>query len=137
MGHSLIGMISMTIGVLQFTVVPPIVDFSRTHATNPAWPRHARFHVVTQVLTTSGIGLIALFCLWSDRMPPNLGICFATILSLVALGGFFLSALSARFYDGAVSADETSPAILFGAIDGNVANFGSAMFAVVLGRLIV
>jgi hypothetical protein len=29
----------------------PSIDFSRAHASNPRWTRHARFHVVWQIVS--------------------------------------------------------------------------------------
>ncbi len=42
----LIGKILMTVATIMYGFVPPFVDFNRTHATNPTWVGHARFHIV-------------------------------------------------------------------------------------------
>jgi hypothetical protein len=128
-----IGYLLMTVAILQFTVIPMLADFNRSHAANPSWPAHARFHVVTQVLTTSGLGVLALFFLWSERVEPALGVCVATMLGLTALGGFFASVATTRFYGGMVTntvGTMKAPAH----VDGNVINFSSALALLLLGR---
>jgi hypothetical protein len=131
-----LGYLLMTVAILQFTVIPIIADFNRSHAANPQWPAHARFHVVTQVLTTSGLGAVALYFLWSGRVEPALGVCIATMLGLTALGGFFASAASARFYGGVLANtanDASSPRL----IDGNIVNFGCAFVILLAGRALL
>ena len=39
-------------------------DFNKTHATNPKWTPHARFHVVWQISSYVGFGLLALALIW-------------------------------------------------------------------------
>jgi hypothetical protein len=45
---------------LAIAIGPCIADFNRTHATNPLWPPHARFHVVWQCLIQASMGLIVV-----------------------------------------------------------------------------
>jgi len=52
--------ILLTLTTLGYGLATIKADFNKTHATNPAWTPHARFHVVWQILSYSGVGLIAL-----------------------------------------------------------------------------
>jgi hypothetical protein len=128
----------MTIAILQFTIIPLFADLNRTHATNPEWPGHARNHLVTQVLTTSAVGVAALYFLWSGRFAPSLGICIAMILSTVALGPFFASALASPLFGGQIMPLRAGlGAVRFGRIEGNIVNFGASVILLIAGRLLL
>jgi hypothetical protein len=38
--------ILLTIATLGYSAIPGIFDSNNTHATNPSWTGHARYHVV-------------------------------------------------------------------------------------------
>ena len=41
--------ILLTLTILGYALVTIKADFNKTHATNPKWTPHARFHVVWQI----------------------------------------------------------------------------------------
>jgi hypothetical protein len=130
-----LGISLMTLAILQFTVIPLFADLNRSHAANPAWPGHARNHLVTQVLTTSSLGVLALFFLWGDRVDPDLGICLAMMLSFAALLPFFASTFSSRLFGGDIMPDRIGLGpVYFAGVEGNLLNFGSAFALLIIGR---
>jgi hypothetical protein len=132
------GMALMTLGILQFTIIPLFADLNRSHATNPDWPGHARNHLVTQVLTTSSLGLIALYFMWSGRVSFDLGVCIAMICSAAALAPFFISALTSPLFGGQLMPARIGLGrIHFAHIEGNALNFGVSAAMLVIGRLIL
>jgi hypothetical protein len=131
------GMALMTIGILQYTIIPLFADLNRTHAANPEWPGHARNHLVTQVLTTSLLGILALFFLWSGRVSNELGICLAMLLSMAALIPFFVSSIFSPLFGGQIMPTRQGLGTITAAgIEGNLVNFGLAAIAIVIGRLL-
>lgn len=133
-----VGLILMTIAILQFTVIPLIADLNRSHAANPDWPGHARSHLVTQVLTTSSLGVLALYFLWSARFAPDLRICLAMLCALTALAPFFISTLATPLFGGQIMPPRAGLGrIRFARIEGNVANFSVSLVLLVVGRLML
>src|SRR5262245_7128751 len=95
--------ILLTLAVVGYAVITIIADFNKTHATNPRWTPHARFHVVWQVSSYCGIGLIALFLIWTTG--PAAKLWLAVALAAVVYAGFFVTMFAmARF--GGTLADE-------------------------------
>ena len=98
-----IARILLTLNVLGFSVAPAIADFSKTHATNPLWTPHARFHVVWQVLSYCGIGLLALGLIWIGGPTAMLRLWLAWGLALAIYVGFFATVFSMPMYGGKVA----------------------------------
>ena len=133
-----LGLVLMTIAILQFTVIPLFADLNRSHAANPDWPGHARNHLVTQVLTTSSLGVLALYFLWSGRFAPDLRICLAMLCSLAALAPFFISTSATPLFGGQIMPQRTGLGrFRFAGIEGNVANFSMSLVLLIAGRLML
>lgn len=130
------GLVLMSIAILQYGVVPLFADLNTTHALNPRWSKHARFHVVTQALTGAAISAVAMFLLWSPSIERNVGICLAATLSFCVLGAFFVSVALRSFYGGALS-DVEGGIPQAGGIDLNALNFGVAGALLIAGRLLL
>ena len=97
--------ILLTLTTLGYALVTIKADFNRTHATNPKWTPHARFHVVWQILSYAGVGLIALYLIWIDGPRPLERLYLAAALSAAIYGGFFLSVFSRPLFGGALYDD--------------------------------
>ncbi len=132
----MIGMILITVGILMYTLIPVLADLNRTHATNPNWPSHARFHVVTQVVTTFAIGVIALWYLWTPTIDRSTGMAISVVLSFAVLGGFFVSAMFKSLYSGELSDKEGGIPKTF-SIDLNALNFGFSAVFIIAGSLVL
>ena len=132
----LLGLSIMSLAILMYGAIPLLADLNRTHATNPKWSAHARFHVVTQVITTSSVAAVALWLLWSPNVDRDLGICVAAVLSFCVIGGFFASAALRSRYGGALS-DRDGGIPQVRGIDLNSLNFGAAAVLLITGRLLL
>jgi hypothetical protein len=94
--------ILLTLSVLGYAAGTVKADFNKTHATNPAWTPHARFHVVWQILSYSGIGLIALYLIWSGGPNAFEHLIVAAALAVAIYGAFFATVLSRPVYQGSL-----------------------------------
>ncbi len=97
-----IARILLTLSVLGYSAGTLKADFNKTHATNPAWTPHARFHVVWQILSYSGVGLIALYLIWSGGPDAFEHLVVAAALGVAVYGAFFATVFSRPVYQGSL-----------------------------------
>jgi hypothetical protein len=90
--------ILLTVVTLGYSLIPALADFNTTHATNPKWLPHARYHVVWQVMSYICMALIALYLIWgSDDTFGMAGLW----LAVSAYIGFYAAAVAKPLYGGA------------------------------------
>src|SRR6266516_3713980 len=90
--HNLLARILLSLMTAGYGLTTIKADFNRSHATHPLWTPHARFHVVWQVTSYVGFGLIAFALIW---MPGPL---YVERLYLVC--AFFIAVLAMPIYGG-------------------------------------
>ncbi len=81
-------------------VLPVFIDLNRTHATNPLWTGHARFHLVYQVFTLLPLGAVEVGLLWWPGPDSAARFYLAALLTATSLAGFLLAALTRKLYGG-------------------------------------
>jgi hypothetical protein len=79
------------------------IDLNQTHATNPLWPRHARFHLVWQVASTSLLSALEIALLWWPGPDIEQRFYLAAVLTCIPLLGFLTALISRKAFDGALS----------------------------------
>lgn len=111
----------------------PAVDLSRTHATNPKWPGHARFHLVWQVITASLLSALEIGLIWWSGPYVEERFYLASTLTCIPLLAFFTAVISRKGYDGSLSDPNGIPPariVIFGTvhhIDLNIVAVGAAL----------
>ena len=98
----IVACILLTLAALGYSAATVMADFNNTHATNPDWTPHARFHVVWQVLSYCGVALISLYLIWMPGPMPTERLYLAAALAVAVYGGFFGAAIGRPFYGGAL-----------------------------------
>lgn len=96
----LVARILLTIATLGYGLVTIKADFNNTHATNPLWTPHARFHVVWQVLSYAGVGLLSLGLIWIRGPLETERLYLAGALAAAMYGGFFAALIARPLYGG-------------------------------------
>ncbi|PDT73456.1 hypothetical protein CO675_30830 [Bradyrhizobium sp. C9] len=100
-GH-LLSRVLLTLAAIGYGFVTIKADFNRTHATNPLWTPHARFHVVWQVLSYTGIAVIALCLIWLSGPLAKERLWLAGALGAAVYGAFFVTLLARKLFGGAL-----------------------------------
>lgn len=99
--------ILLTIATLGYSLSPAYFDSNDTHATNPSWPGHARFHLVWQISAYVYVALIALVLIWTSG-EETFQLWLASGLGAAIYTGFWSATLARRIYGGRL-VDEAKP----------------------------
>lgn len=92
--------ILLTIASLGYGVATIVADLNKTHASNPLWTPHARFHVVWQVLSYNGISLLALALIWFPGPMQVERLYLVCAITFVVVAAFYLTWAVMPMYGG-------------------------------------
>lgn len=96
-----IARIFLTLTVLGYALVTIKADFNKTHATNPRWTPHARFHVVWQISSYVGFGLLAFALIWWPGPLAVERLYLVALMGAIVYAAFFAALIAMPIYGGA------------------------------------
>lgn len=140
---SLASQILLTVAILGYSAVPVGADFNRTHATNPLWVPHARYHVVWQVCSYVGVGAISMWLLWAPGPDQVARAHLVAALATCIYAGFFTAAFTMPIYGGSLADPNGIPPLRFHAfgqkrrIDLNVLTFSVMVIVLATGWILL
>jgi hypothetical protein len=110
----------ITLAILVYGLLVPILEINTSHVFNPSWPAHALLHEVWQLITNS---MLALYCLWLTWVKKDL--ILPSLIGMLVTGGFLLAFLIKGSFGGSMVHPDGSEATLMGM------NAGVLVFALV------
>jgi hypothetical protein len=116
----------ITLGILVYGLLVPILEVNPSHVFNPDWPAHALLHEVWQLITNSMLGL---YCLWRTWVKKDL--MLSSVIGMFVTGGFLLAFLLKESFGGSMVHPDGSEATLMG-INAGVIVF-TLVFAIFTG----
>jgi len=131
---SLTARILLSVSAIQFGLIPPLVDFTETHVFHPAWPPHARFHLVWLLVLGASLALWVLYAIWIASRRDSVAGRQASLIGCLVLAGFFVAAIARAGYGGSLT-DAAEPIQILG-VDGNVFSFAIAAVLQGIGTLL-
>ena len=93
--------ILLTVLTLGYSLATVLADFNKTHATNPLWTGHARFHLVWQVASYNLIGLVMLVLLWVPGAQELARVWLVWTVAACVYAAFFLTLGTMGLFGGA------------------------------------
>ena len=97
---NLLARILLTLVTAGYGVATILADINKTHATNPTWTPHARFHVVWQVSSYAGFGLLALGLIWTPGAYAAERLYLACTFAAIVYAAFFVALFTMKLYGG-------------------------------------
>jgi len=99
--HLLIARILLTLATAGYAFATILADFNKTHATNPQWTPHARFHVVWQISSYACFGLLALALIWWPGPEAVARLYLVAVMAAIVYTAFFGALFAMPIYGGA------------------------------------
>jgi hypothetical protein len=129
----------LTVATTGYGLLTVKADFNKTHATNPLWIGHARFHVVWQIASYAGFGAIPLWLIWAPGEMAVERLYLASAFAVVAYGAFFIALLCMPVYGGRAYDDNGYLPFAVGRMkwDANVTAFSVMTVFLVAGAALV
>ena len=135
--------ILLTLATLGYSAIPSLFDFNPTHATNPSWTGHARYHVIWQVSSYDLIALMAVVLVWTAGMDAS-QLWIPAFLALFIYAGFWIANVTRPMYGGvlqdAINGVPEFHYNIFGwkfSLDANVSLFTPATLITLAGLYLV
>jgi uncharacterized membrane protein len=98
---SLIARVLLTLVTAGYAFATVLADFNKTHATNPKWTPHARFHVVWQISSYVGFGLLAVALIWWPGPMAIERLYLVAVMAAIVYAAFFVAVFAMPIYGGA------------------------------------
>lgn len=98
--YEILARILLTLVTLGYGFATIIADFNATHATNPKWTPHARFHVVWQICSYTGLALLALALLWLPGTYATERLILVAVMAGIVYAAFFIAVFAMPLYGG-------------------------------------
>jgi hypothetical protein len=101
----LLARILFTVMTAGWAIATVFADFNKTHATNPKWTPHARFHVVWQISSYVGFGLLAFMLIWLPGPMVVERLYLVALMGAIVYAAFFAALIAMPVYGGAAYDD--------------------------------
>ncbi|MBW4037626.1 MAG: hypothetical protein HIU91_01925 [Acidobacteria bacterium] len=100
MDHLLFARLALSAFCVVQSIAQLTIDLNRTHASNPDWTGHARFHVVWQSVTVALLSFGALYPIWSSHFSQAVGFYEGVGLASLSPFGFIAALMTRKLYGG-------------------------------------
>ena len=97
---NLLARVLLTLVTLGYGLATVLADFNKTHATNPKWTPHARFHVVWQISSYVGFGLLAFALIWWPGPLAVERLYLVALMGAIVYAAFFVAVFTMPVYGG-------------------------------------
>ena len=103
MNHHLVARVALSVFFLFQASATIAIDCNRTHATNPSWTGHARFHLVWQTITVVLLSALGFVLIWRTGPYECQQFYLSTVLAALSPLAFLTASLTRHVFGGTLS----------------------------------